>query len=141
MSLEQRLDTAISDQSRGLGPTTIQIRLRDYQDYRSNTDFLSIFIPQSNDVRIADRIYEIIKSIRDRLRSIRDELHNSIGIGMGSGTTYSESRNLTFSGRVYIYTSQPFTVIQLGELGSWYRDAGMSLEIRGHDYWWPRKDR
>jgi hypothetical protein len=79
--------------------------------------------------------------MRDQFRSARDDLHKSVGIGIGGGTNYSESKDLTFSGRVFVYTSQPFTVIQLGELARWYRDAGMFLEIRGHDYWWANKDR
>ena len=141
LSIERKVETTISDQSRGLEPTKVEIRVRDYQDYRSNSDFLSIFIPMANDVRIADAIYGIIKGGRDQFRSIRDDLHNSVGIGSGSGTSYSESKNLIFSGRIFIYTSQPFNVIQLGELASWYRDGSMVLEIRGHDYWWANKDR
>jgi hypothetical protein len=36
---------------------------------------------------------------------------------------------------------QSFTVIQVGELASLYQEAGMSLQIRGYDYWWANKDR
>jgi hypothetical protein len=36
---------------------------------------------------------------------------------------------------------QALTIIELGELTSWYQAAGMSLQIRGADYWTANKDR
>ncbi len=54
---------------------------------------------------------------------------------------YNDSKDMKFSGRVFIYTAHPYTVIQLGELMQWYQEAGMALEIRGLDYWDANKDR
>ena len=141
-SSERTPEVQISDPSRGLQPTTVKLRFRLYYDFRSNTDFLSIFIPVSHNVLIDDKIYDIIKSLRDEIPAMRDDLQKSIGFGLqGPGVPYTEAKDMKSSGRVFIYTMQVFTVIKLGELTSWYQDAGMSLQIRGSDYWAANKDR
>jgi hypothetical protein len=71
-----------------------------------------------------------------------DDLKNSVGTGMSArGIPYAEGKDLKFSGRIFVYTMQPFTPIQIGDLMKWYQDAGMSLQIRGTDYWEANKDR
>jgi hypothetical protein len=120
----------------------IKIKFRIYQDFNSGTDFVSIYIPISHNIKIEARIYGIIVFSRDQIKPQYDDLKNSVGTGMsGPGVPYSEGKDLKFSGRVLIYTMQPFTPVQIGDLMKWYQDAGLSLQIRGYDYWWANKDR
>ena len=73
---------------------------------------------------------------------IRDKMASDIRTGFHSpGSPYVGSHDLSFSGKIYFYTLAPFSVIQLGDLTRWYRDKGLFLEIRGHDYWLAQKDR
>jgi hypothetical protein len=84
----------------------------------------------------------VIQSLRDQIQPQYDDLKKSVGTGMaGPGVPYSEGKDLRFSGRVFVYTMQPFTPIQIGDLMRWYQDAGLSLQIRGTDYWSANKDR
>jgi hypothetical protein len=111
---------------------------------------LSIFIPVSHNILIDDKIYiliddkiyDVIKHLRGEIPRRRECLHNNIGVGASApGLSYTEAKDMTFSGRVFIYTIQNFTIVQLGELATWYQGANMSLQIRGHDYWFANKDR
>jgi hypothetical protein len=142
MSLQRTLNITISDPGRGLQNTTIDIRFRLYQDFRSNTDFASLFIPVSHNVLIDNQIFDLIKHLRDEVLRHRDDLRKNIGTGIQEGgIPYDDSKDMKFSGRVFIYTMQPFTIIQLGELTSWYQSVGMSLQVRGMGYWEANKDR
>ena len=123
-------------------PIKIRIIFRVYQDFNSGTDFVSIFIPVSHDIRTDKKIYDIIQFLRDQIKDNYDNLKKRIGTGMGGrGIPYSEGKDLKFSGRVFIYTIEPFTPIQIGDLMKWYQDTGLSLQIRGYDYWYANKDR
>jgi len=120
----------------------IETQFKVHQDFRSNTDFISIFIPLTQNFLIDSQIFGLIKYLRDQIPTHRDELRHTVIMGMrGRGMPYNDSKDMKFSGRVFIYTAHPYTVIQLGELMQWYQEAGMALEIRGLDYWDANKDR
>jgi hypothetical protein len=111
-------------------------------DFESGVDLVSIYIPVSNTVTIDNNIYGIIHDIAGHVREQYDSLKGSVGVGMSApGMPYSEIKELKFSGRVFVYTMQPFTPIQIGDLMKHYQDKGISLQIRGHDYWYANKDR
>ena len=50
------------------------------------------------------------------------------------GSPMTFSKDLSFSGRVFLYTMNPLDPMQIGELVSSYRKDGLLLEIRGSDY-------
>ena len=80
--------------------------------------------------------------MRDEILPQHDALRNSIRMGLrGPGLPYSESSAMQFSGRVFIYTMKSFTVIELGDLTNFYQSGGMSLQIRGIDYWMANNNR
>jgi hypothetical protein len=120
----------------------IEITFRLYQDFHSNAEFVSIFFPASQNIHITNKIFGIIKYLRDEIPTQRDQLHNEIGVGMTApGVPYTDTKDMRFSGRVIVYTMQAFTDIQRGELGSWYQATNLSLQIRGLDYWLANRDR
>ena len=112
------------------------------QDFQSQVDFMSVYIPAQNLVWVQDLIYNIIHELRDQIRPTRDRLTSDVRTGTSfPGSTYISSHDLSFSGKVYFYTLAPLSIFQLGDLARWYRDGGLFLEIRGNDYWWAQKDR
>ena len=120
----------------------IQLNISIMQDFQSQVDFISIYIPDQNIVWVQLLIYNIIHDLVDQIKPIRDKITSDIGTGTSfPGSQYVSSHDLSFSGKVYFYTLAPFSIIQLGELASWYREKNLFLEIRGNDYWWAQKDR
>jgi hypothetical protein len=63
-------------------------------------------------------------------------MHSATIVGEGKpGTEYEESSALMFAGRVFIFTLNPLTFIQIGELSKWYQEKSLHLKILGADYW------
>jgi hypothetical protein len=141
-NLERKWEVGVSNPDKGLQRTTLFLRFRLYQDFNSNIDYISIFIPETHNALIDEQIYGLIKWLRDQIPPFRKDLQNSVGVGMSRpGVPYAEAKDMKFSGRVFIYTMNNFTLVQLGELTSWYKAADMDLQIRGYDYWIANKDR
>jgi hypothetical protein len=141
-SLERGWNVGVSDPAVGLPHTTLTLRYRLYPDFNGNAYFVSIFVPMTQDARVNAKVYDLIKWLRDEILPFGDDLRKSIGVGMSKpGVPYTWAKDMKFSGRVFIYTMEPLTIVQLGELTSWYAAKGMALQIRGQDYWAANKDR
>jgi hypothetical protein len=139
LSAQRELQSTFRDSD---PPIVLKSIYRLYYDYETHVDFVSLYIPIASVITQDDRIYDLIKWFRDEIPKIRNDLRSSVGTGMSRpGVPYNEDKDFRFSGRVFVYTERSFTVIQLGELTSWYRDAGLALQIRGHDYWYANRDR
>lgn len=120
----------------------VDVNFRMFYDFRSNIYFVSIFIPNLKDARAIDDIQNIIQYIAGIVKTKCDEMKNNIVVMTGMpGSPMSDSRNMTFSGRVFIYTENALSVIQIGEITKFYQEKGMFIQIRGNDYWWLNKDR
>jgi hypothetical protein len=77
---------------------------------------------------------QFIDHMKPEIKKAREEAQQ-VGTNMKiPGTPYSNSRDLVFSGRVYVYTMNAPDPIQLGHLVESYRNDGMFLEVRGSDY-------
>jgi hypothetical protein len=134
LNTENRLPFQIKNEQSGLDVKQ-EIRFRVYYDFRANSDFVSIYIPSFHDARM--NIYDFIHALRDQITLARDGIKNSIGVGASApGTPYTSGKDLKFSGRVFIYTLNNLDAMQLGQLVTYYREAGIFLEIRGSDYYW-----
>jgi hypothetical protein len=74
-------------------PIIIKMRFRIYQDFNSGTDFVSIFIPISHNIKTDEKIHDVILFSRDQIKPQYDDLKNSVGTGMsGPGVPYSEGK-------------------------------------------------
>ena len=84
-----------------------------------------------------ERAYILIRELIKDIRGIESRLKASVSATtLRARNAAHRFRNLVFSGRVFTYTDELMDAIQIGELTKLYRDAGLFLEIRGHDYWW-----
>jgi hypothetical protein len=131
-SFERRYDLSVKDSTTNLD-TIVTLRVRLLYDFTSHSEFLSVYIPRLNDVRL--KPYDFMASLRDRLIEEREKMHASVVMGQAQpGIPYSESSELIFSGRVFIYTTNLLNPVQIGDLVRWYQQSGLYLEIRGVDY-------
>jgi hypothetical protein len=136
----QRVISARAQNNTNGYDVTFEIPFRVYPDFTSHTTFVALYVPNQSDARFD--AYATIQWLRDQVRPTLEAVRTSIGWGASApGMPYQELKDLTFSGRIFIYLMTPFTVIQLGELTAFYQESGMYLEIRGNDYWWANKDR
>jgi hypothetical protein len=131
-SFERKYDLGVKDPTTNLD-TTVTLRVRLYYDFTSHSEFLSVYIPQFKDARL--KPYDFITTIRDDLIKEREQMQTSIVMGQAQpGVPYSESTELVFSGRVFIYMTNPLNPVEMGDLVRWYQQRGLYLEIRGMDY-------
>jgi hypothetical protein len=134
LSGQREFSLTVKDNAKDLN-TTIKIPIKMFEDFRSNTEFLSVFVPQFADARLSDKIEEVVRAVGDQVPAIR-EIFRGVVVGQKvPGGGYTESTTLAFSGRVFIYTMNPLSAVQIGDLVKWYAEKGMHLDIRGTDYW------
>jgi hypothetical protein len=139
---ERKMEMTIRVQPSPSEPIKFTMRFRLHPDFRSSTEFVSIFIPVTNIATHDSQIVRLLALLPKSIKESREQMHNDVGIGMSApGMIYQDSKSLLFSGRVFVYTTQPFTMREMGELAGIYEGEGLRLEIRGHDYWWANRDR
>ena len=131
-SSERTYDLSVKDPTTNLD-TTVTLRVRLYYDFTSHSEFLSVYIPRLSDARL--KPFDFMVNLRDRLVQDREQMHETIVMGQSQpGIPYSESSELIFSGRVFIYTANLLNPVQIGDVVKWYQRSGLYLEIRGIDY-------
>jgi len=112
----------------------IEVKIRTFRDFGSNAEFLSVFVPFFSDVRLSAMTEPFLDSLKDQIKQAREEA-KLVGVQSSSpGTALSHSKDLVFSGRVYLYTMNSLDPVQLGHLVESYRKDGMYLEVRGSNY-------
>jgi len=108
----------------------ITIHFKLYMDFRSNTYFVSFYVPFS-----PLNFYSTVVSLRDEVKPLSDKTRHDLKVGTGApGVSYRTADDLNFSGAVYIYSPNVLGPIQIGEAAKFYKQAGMSLDLRGPDY-------
>lgn len=115
--------------------TTVDCPFKLLQDFSTNTEFIAVFVPFFSDNRLAAMKMSFLEHLKSDIIDSRKTLRERIGTGgstPGSPMTYS--KDLSFSGRVFIYTMNDFDPVELGQLVQSYRQSGLVLEIRGSDY-------
>jgi hypothetical protein len=114
--------------------TNIEIKLRIFRDFDSNTEFVAVLIPFLTDTRLTGAAEGIIEKIKVNIKQAREEA-KLIGVESSSpGTSLVRSKDLIFSGRVFVYTLNSLDAVERGRLVQSYRNDGMFLEIRGAEY-------
>jgi hypothetical protein len=133
LNFQRALSMRVQNPANGLD-TSVEVKIRLHYDFRSNTQFVSIYVPFFGDVRLHEGLVGFIDNLKKEIQNHRDEAKN---VGVGSqipGAPMIESKDLVFSGRVFLYTLNALNPIQIGQLVGSYRNDGLFLEIRGNDY-------
>jgi hypothetical protein len=136
-SMQRQYDLRVKNTQTNLD-VIVPVSIRLYYDFVSHSEFLSAYMPQFHDARLNPA--DIIANFREQLVDIQKQMHSSVVMGQSQpGLPYSESSELIFSGRVFLYTTNPLNPVQIGDLMKWYQQSGLYLEIRGLDYWTTKK--
>jgi hypothetical protein len=104
--------------------------IRLFEDLNEKVEFFSVFIPRSPDA------FDLCIVIAYRYKSLLNELHQRFRFGtiIPGETTETWSRDLTLSGRVYIYLDDDLSLQQLATLEKLYNQNGLSQEFRSRAF-------
>lgn len=111
------------------GDDPVQVQARVHFDFDSNTKYVSCFVPETPDplsVSVA-----LLKDIKQIL-SIADGA--IVQIGFPGGEEARDSRDLRFSGRVFLYTEHRIPSDKAAQLSAEAKGNGLSVQIRGPEY-------
>jgi hypothetical protein len=100
-----------------------------YSDVSAYTKFLAFYVPHS--------IFSVtaIEYIAANIPKYISDIESMYGVMKGQGETSStDTRELTFSGRVYIYHEDDLTISQLARLTEWFKAHGAIVQFRSSDY-------
>jgi hypothetical protein len=101
-----------------------------FEDLNEKVEFFSVFIPHSPDA------FDLCVAVAGHYKSILNQLHQKILVGtvIPGETAETWSRDLTFSGRVYIYLDDDLSLQQLATLEKFYNQNGLSPEFRSRAF-------
>ena len=101
-----------------------------YYDYFGNSKFLGYFLPTS------PHAYDAAVEISKNYGSMATAKNGVITSGKMTGdSAMTTDRDLVFSGRVYIYHEDEWSLSQMAELETMFRNQGGSPQLRGPDYY------
>jgi len=97
-------------------------------DFDARVKYIAFFVPSCDHSYAASRalINQVDKEFESKQSQLVLQVH-----GFGTST---DLKDLVFSGRVFLYHADNFTLRQLADLVDLYRAKGMSLEFRGPEY-------
>jgi hypothetical protein len=105
-------------------------RLRAFFDFLSNSIFVAIYVPSMpNSYMAASALVGIIPTLLKTL-----EQRYWVGLKIPGDSAETWSNNMKFSGRVFLYHEDDFSLTQLANLETRFNSIGESVEFRGQDY-------
>jgi hypothetical protein len=110
------------------GASVLSGQTQVYLDFPANIKFIAFFIPRSeHSFTAATQLWSQVQTTFD---SVAQQIQVQVR-GFGNST---DLKDLAFSGRVFIYHEDQFTLRQLADLLDLYKVKGMSLEFMGPDF-------
>src|SRR5271157_578438 len=111
--------------------TWVPFQEREFQDHLGRLKFYGFFIPSS------PRSYSLCEYLANNYRNIIQEMESTCAETsckfLGDSATTS-SRDLVFSGRIYLYHEDEMSLKQLAELERLFLSNGASIIFRGQAY-------
>jgi len=108
----------------------IIISEKEYLDFAGKSKFLGYYIPSSTDT------YQIIEYLSDFYKTTLDEFDKKTETQAGhvAESHMTSSRDLVFSGRIYIYHVTFLSLQERAALERLYESKGLSVIFRGNEY-------
>jgi len=104
------------------GPTKV------YLDFEAKAKFIAFYVPHSY------LSYTAATGLWQQVQEAFSAIEKSVGVTSGYGANPTDLKELTFSGRVFIFHEDRFDLRQLADLVDLYKAHGMALDFRGPDY-------
>ena len=101
-----------------------------YYDFPKQAKFISLFVPDC-DTTFGDCKF-LTEYIHEFLEKVEKDVSTS-ELSPGDSDPI-ESKDVRFTGRVYIYHEGNLTVSEKGKLSDFYKERGMSVQLRGTDF-------
>lgn len=110
--------------------TKYDVQYSVYMDFGANSKFMGMYLACSKES------YAISETFSQMCRQLIKDIDAGITTiakypGDSNGTS---SDTLSFTGRVYIYHDDDFSLQEKAKLDTIYKDNGLSVVFRGHDY-------
>lgn len=107
---------------------TIHVNWRVVMDFSGKSDFVAFYIPS------ADYGYDSCLALADMVRPMITDLAKRIEVTGGDSGGVTSFRDLTFSGRVFIYHEWPLSNKQKADITEAYSAKGLDIQFRGIAY-------
>jgi hypothetical protein len=104
------------------GPTKV------YLDFDAKTKFIAFYVPRS------EHAYEAALGLWSQVPVTFDSVQKSMVVTAGYGANMTDLKDLTFSGRVFLYHEDMFNLRQLADLVDAYKSHEMALDFRGPEF-------
>ena len=106
----------------------VHIGRRIYLDFPEKSEFIGFYIPSSK------YGFEACLALVDMVHPIITDLPNRIDVTGGDAGGVTRVRELTFSGRVFLYHEWPLSNKQKADVVEAYSAKGLDVQFRGLDY-------
>jgi hypothetical protein len=107
-----------------------KFRSKIYFDFTSNTWFGGFYLPSS------PASFDVAGDLADAQKKVFEDMMGVLHARMKApgDSSPTDTMDLKFSGRIYIYHEDEFTLRQIADLTDLYKSRGISLQLRGRDY-------
>jgi hypothetical protein len=108
--------------------TILKIYMNEYADFEGKTKYLGFYIPMSS------KSYTICEAILDEYKKLMADIESKSEVTGGhvADSAQTSLHDLIFSGRIFIYHEDNFSLQQLAALERLYQSKGLSVVFRGH---------
>ena len=123
--------TATIGNTDGTFAYNILVNFSIYFDFNANSKFYSFYIPKSPDSQSFNFCTHLAKEYPNIINKVSESVTTST---KDPGGPLISSRDLVFSGRIYLYHEDEMTLKQRAELEDLFKASGASVIFRGLDY-------
>ncbi|MGO9238487.1 MAG: hypothetical protein ACLP4V_31975 [Methylocella sp.] len=122
----------------GSHKASIRVSYNIMDDFNANAKYMSFYIPSIyvKDTEPSTQTFAILESIASTYQQyIKDVQEKRWAVLRTVGSVNSDStKNVPFSGRIFLYHADDLSIEQLAALQKLYRDHGATAQFRGIDY-------
>ena len=117
--------------------TIKHIKRQVYLDFLGKSQFVAFFIPLSG--AHPDRGYDACMQLVNHVQSTIEDLSSKTPIRAGDASSGAISwKDLTFSGRVFLYHEDPLSNVQKADIVNVYAAKHFDVQFRGPEYLSPK---
>jgi hypothetical protein len=109
---------------------SVTIPYRAFLDFKARCMFLAFFVPQH------EHAFDLCAIIAKEFQTAIDSYQSTMTMASRypGDMAQTDSKELHFTGRIYIYHENHFSLMELGQLESVFKERGLGVIFRGHEY-------